>query len=65
MAAVQHILKEIGQLTMEELQELLHSIRRRIALMKKFEKAVDAFVEESPGIWPTDAQSYVDSLREG
>lgn len=60
---LEHIIKEITLLEVEELEKVLNELIKRIERKKRIESIIDQYMGLGKGVWETDAQKYVDELR--
>lgn len=60
---MEHIIKEITLLEVEELEKVLNELIKRIERKKRIESIIDQYMGLGKGVWETDAQKYVDELR--
>ncbi len=59
----QHIIEEINHLQSEELEIVLRELLKRIDQQKRIESILDEYIGLGEGFWQTDAQTYVEELR--
>ncbi|HKK78171.1 MAG TPA: hypothetical protein VJ933_01025 [Phaeodactylibacter sp.] len=59
----QHIIEEINHLQLEELEMVLAELLKRIDQQKRVSSILDEYIGLSEGLWQTDAQAYVEELR--
>ena len=59
----QHIIEEINHLQSEELEIVLRELLKRIDQQKRVSSILDEYIGLGEGLWQTDAQTYVEELR--
>lgn len=59
----QHIIDEINHLQSEELEIVLRELLKRIDQQKRVASILDEYIGLGEGLWKTDAQAYVEELR--
>ena len=64
MTKVQTIIKEINELNRTDLELVLQEILRKIDKEKLIHSIIDEYIGIGEGIWQTDAQEYVNKLRQ-
>jgi ABC-type phosphate transport system auxiliary subunit len=64
MTRVQTIIEEINHLEQGELEIILQEILKRIDRRKQIDSILDEYIGIGEGVWETDAQDYVNELRE-
>ena len=64
MTKVQTIIKEIKNLSIKDLEAILQEILHRMNRQQRIEAAMNDFIGSGRGVWETDAQDHVNSLRE-
>lgn len=64
MTKVQTIIKEIKNLSIKDLEAILQEILHRMNRQQRREAAMNDFIGSGRGVWGTDAQDHVNSLRE-
>jgi hypothetical protein len=64
MTKVQTIISEINELNLNELEVVLKEILRRIDRKRRIEAALDKIIGLGQGVWDSDAQKHIDSLRQ-
>lgn len=64
MTKVQTLILEINNLELKELELILREILRRIDRRKRLEAALDSLIGCGEGVWNSDAQEYVNGLRD-
>jgi hypothetical protein len=64
MARIETLLGEIKKLNYKELEMIFRAVRKRMEQRKKAALALDSFIGIGKGIWETDAQQYIDAIRD-
>ena len=64
MTQLQTIIEGINQLSQEELAVLLREVIKRIDQQEQVEGILNEYIGIGEGLWDTDAQAYVDDLRQ-
>jgi hypothetical protein len=64
MARIETLLGEIKKLNFKELEMIFRAVRKRMEQRKKAALALDSFIGIGKGIWETDAQQYIDAIRD-
>ena len=64
MTKVQTLMLEINKLDQSELELILKEILRRIDRKKRAEVALNKLIGSGTGVWGSDAQQYINALRE-
>lgn len=64
MTRIQAIIEEINHLNPAELEVILKEILMRLDRKKKIESILEEYMGIGEGVWETDAQEYVNELRE-
>jgi hypothetical protein len=64
MTRIQTIIEEINHLEQGELEIILQEILKRIDRRKQIDSILDESIGIGEGVWETDAQDYVNELRE-
>ena len=64
MTKIQNILQEINQLEPEELEVILKEVLKKIEESHRIESILNEYIGIGEGVWETDAQEYVNKLRE-
>jgi hypothetical protein len=64
MTKLQNLILEINTLNPNELELIFREVLHRINLTRRAEKALDELIGSGKGTWESDAQDYVDALRE-
>ncbi|MCB0634993.1 MAG: hypothetical protein KDC54_00165 [Lewinella sp.] len=64
MTQLQVIIEEINHLSQEELAVLLREVIKRIDQQEQVEGILNDYVGIGEGLWDTDAQAYIDDLRQ-
>ncbi|MCR9099962.1 MAG: hypothetical protein NXI25_08430 [bacterium] len=64
MTKVQTIIEEISQLGHSELEQVLEEVLSRLDRKKKIDAILAEYAGIGEGVWKTDAQEFVDRLRE-
>jgi|GEM_PF-736235 len=63
MSKVQEIIQEIRELQSDDLQKVLKEILAQMDKLQIAKKSLDQFAGTDKGVWGSDAQNHVDSLR--
>ena len=64
MTRIQTLIEEISHLEQSELEIILQEIMKRVDRKKQIESILDQYVGIGEGVWETDAQIYVNQIRE-
>lgn len=64
MTKIQELILEINKLDEKELELILKEVLRRLDRRKRAEAALNKIIGSGAGVWDTDAQKYINSLRE-
>ncbi len=65
MTKLQNVLTDIDQLEIEELELLLKEVIKKIEETKRIDSILEEYMGIGEGVWKSDAQEYVNELREG
>ncbi|MCY7351638.1 MAG: hypothetical protein LH606_13385 [Cytophagaceae bacterium] len=63
MNRVEHLLKEISQLTPEEVEQVYHELAKRVDRTEHASAVLEKYRGRGEGVWKEDAQAYVNTLR--
>ena len=64
MTKIQHILGEIEQLEPQELEYLLNELVKKVNEVRNLDTLFDEYIGIGEGIWKSDAQEFVNELRD-
>lgn len=64
MTRTQTLIEEISHLEQNELEIILQEIMKRIDRKKQIDSILNQYVGIGKGVWETDAQIYVNRIRE-
>lgn len=59
----EQLIDEISQLPLAELEVVLAAILKRMDRQRLAEAILDEYIGIGEGVWPIDAQQYVEGLR--
>ncbi len=64
MSRVENIIQEIEALEDDELELLLQVLLKRLDKRRRMKEVFDKYRGIGKGVWPSDAQAYINQLRE-
>ncbi len=64
MRPLQYIQAEIAHLSIKELEWLLLEVEKRLAQQRHVVQLLQSYTGIAKGVWTTDAQDFVNTLRD-